>query len=298
MGDVAVLHVELHAEVGGQGLALVVFEVGDLDVEFLVGGGVEEELTALDLVLAHLNGVGRKPRFHARQIVAGNFLGDVVEPELEGGIVVGGGNSLLLGDGIVEGDVHIRAEAQTVLFIQRGIGQVARDGVDSDGQLAEAVDRVGGLVLDEQVDLVAALKGTHVEVVAVARGVGVALLLGGLEDGGLPLHGKCVDGGVGCLAVGADAPAQLEILKAEAYPAVELDHARGLFDRNRPVGSFVDGSGVVGAQDLMLDLVQAGLAYLFIGISPVDVAAISRDVGLGRLGLGLGLDGVSRLLRR
>ena len=65
MGDVAVLHVELHAQVGGEGLALVIGKVRDLDVELLVGGGVEEELAALDLVLAHLDGVGIQPLLHA-----------------------------------------------------------------------------------------------------------------------------------------------------------------------------------------------------------------------------------------
>ena len=143
--------------------------------------------------------------------------------------------------------------------------------------------------------LVAALKGTHVEVVAVACGVGVALLLGCLEDSGLAGHGEGVDGGVRGLAVGADAPAQLEVLKAEAHPAVELDHTRAFLDGDSPVGALVDRLGVVGAQDLVLDLIQAGLADGLLGVLPVGVAAVAGSVGRGGLLLGLGLGGVGRL---
>ena len=289
VGDVAVLDVVLHAQLGGQGLALAVGEVGDLDGDLSDGGGVQEELTALDLVLGHLNGVGLLAVILARGVVAGHLLGEMIEPQLHGGVVVGGGDGRIVGNGVEEGHVHGRAVAQLVLLLQGGVGQVGGQSAVVDGQLAEAVDRSVGLVLDEQVHLVAHGELAEVEGVAVAGGVGKAFLLSGLHDSGLTADDGCALGGVGYLAVGADTPAQLVIINAEADPTVQDEVARFRGNSDLPVAGLLDLLGIIGLGQIVLDGVQAYLADDLLGIGGGGVSAVARGVDLGRLGLGFGL---------
>ena len=290
MGDVTVLHVELHTQLGGEGLALVIGKIRNLDVDFLIGGGVKEELASLNLIFTHLDGIAFKAVLHARKIVTGDLFGDMVEPELDGGIVIGGDHGLLVGDGIIGRHIHIGAVAQLVLFLQ-GVGrQVGGHSADVDGQLAEAVDGACGGVLDKEMHLFPALEAVQVEEIAVACGVGIALLLSGLEDGCLAGHGGGIFGGVGLVAVGADAPAQLEAVKAKADPTVQLEHTGILTDSHAPVARLIDVLGILGQLDFVLDGIKARLPHGLIGISPIDVPAVTVDVGRGgfRLGLRLG----------
>ena len=126
--------VMLSQELGLEGMAVAVGEVGEGDGEAAVSLGGQEELAVLDAVARHVDDVGVQTRGGGVGLV--ELLGHVVEPEIHRGILVGGGQLVvvdplhgLLGEiralaGLGEIDIHV---AVSLLC-----GLVEVDGVDVD----------------------------------------------------------------------------------------------------------------------------------------------------------------------